>query len=457
MLLSRPVISGAIFALLGVYFAGAGTWLAVFGGTWYYAIAGAGLIATGVLLIIGRRLALAVYGLVWLYTITWAFAESGLDPWYLMPRLLAPTLLGVYLLMPWVIRSLSPPSGGDTTLVRLAGGAAAVILIGLLVMHGVNYLGPDAAHSQMVEAPDHTTSTDNDWAFYGHGPEGDRFAAATEITPANVSQLQVAWTNRSGDSAEQAEIQHEREFHSEATPLMLGDTLYTCFPHSVIMAIDATTGKTKWRFDPKIERQGHPYLVCRGVAYYEVDDPDCPRRIYAPMFDARIVALNADDGRPCSGFGKDGFINQLENLGSSPPGFTISTSPPLVINNRMIIGSRIRDNQALDEPSGVVRAYDPKSGALLWAWDMGRDDDAVPPLPPDQIYTRGTPNAWGALTADPKRNMVYLPLGNATPDYFIGRRRAVRRQIWKRDRRTRYHLRQTTLVVPDRPPRSVGF
>jgi quinoprotein glucose dehydrogenase len=54
---------------------------------------------------------------------------------------------------------------------------------------------------------------------------------------------------------------------------------------------------------------------------------------------------------------------------------------------------------------------------------MGRDDDAVPPLPPDQIYTRGTPNAWGALTADSKRNMVYLPLGNATPDYFIGRRR----------------------------------
>jgi quinoprotein glucose dehydrogenase len=82
---------------------------------------------------------------------------------------------------------------------------------------------------------------------------------------------------------------------------MLDDTLYTCFPHSVIMAIDATTGKTKWRFDPKAERQGNPYLVCRGVAYYEVDDPECPRRIYAPMFDARIVALNADDGRLARG------------------------------------------------------------------------------------------------------------------------------------------------------------
>jgi quinoprotein glucose dehydrogenase len=420
---SRPVISGAIVILLGVYFAGVGSWLAVLGGSWYYVIAGLGLIATGVLLILGRRLALAVYGLVWLYTVIWAFGESGLDPWYLMPRLLAPTLLGIYLLMPWVTRRLSPPFGGRTTLVGLAGGTAAVIMIGLLIMGGQSYLGPEAAHSQMIEAPDHTAPTDHDWPFYGHDPGGDRFAAATEITPANVSQLQVAWTNRSGDSVDQAEIRHEREFHSEATPLMLGNTLFTCFPHSVIMAIDATTGRTKWRFDPKAEREGNPYLVCRGVAYYEVDDPQCPRRIYAPIFDARIVALNADDGRPCPGFGKDGFINQLENLGSSPPGFTISTSPPLIINNRMIVGSRIRDNQAVDEPSGVVRAYDPKTGALAWAWDIGRGDDAVPPLPPDQIYTRGTPNVWGAISADPKLNMVYLPLGNATPDYFIGFRR----------------------------------
>jgi quinoprotein glucose dehydrogenase len=83
--------------------------------------------------------------------------------------------------------------------------------------------------------------------------------------------------------------------------------------------------------------------------------------------------------------GKDGFINQLENLGSSPPGLTISTSPPLVINNRMIVGSRIRDNQAVDEPSCVPTIR--KQGALLWAWDMGRGDDAVPPLP-DQRYNR---------------------------------------------------------------------
>jgi quinoprotein glucose dehydrogenase len=132
ILRSRPVISGTVFALIGLYFAGAGSWLAVLGGTWYYAIAGFGLIATGVLLILGRRLALAVYGLVWLYTVIWAFGESGIDPWYLMPRLLAPTLLGVYLLMPRVTRSLSPPSRGLATWAHLAGGTAAVLLIGLL-------------------------------------------------------------------------------------------------------------------------------------------------------------------------------------------------------------------------------------------------------------------------------------------------------------------------------------
>jgi len=417
---SHPLISGTALVLLGLFFAGAGGWLAALGGSWYYLIAGIGLIASGILLVGGRRAALFVYAAVWLYTLVWALSESGLDPWNLMPRLVAPTVLGIYLLMPWVTRSLSPPVRVGA---REAGAtAAAIVVVGLLLPAGT-WFGSESAHSQTVAAIDHSGSADNDWPFYGHGPDGDRFAAVSEVTPANVSHLKVAWSNRSGDTADPPEIRHEREFHSEATPLKIGDTLFTCFPHSVVVALDATTGQTKWRFDPKLERDGNPYLVCRGVAYDEVDDPACPRRVYAPMFNAQIVALNAANGKPCEGFGNKGFVNQLENMGSSPTGYTISTSPPLVINGRLIVGSRIRDNQSVDEPSGVVRAYDPKSGVLVWAWDMGRGDDAIGPLPPDQVYTRGTPNVWGALTADPTLNIVYLPLGNATPDYFIGNRR----------------------------------
>ena len=114
-----------------------------------------------------------------------------------------------------------------------------------------------------------------------------------------------------------------------------------------------------------------------------------PRRIYAPIFDARIAALNADTGRPCSGFGKDGFINQLENLGRSPPGFTISTSPPLIIKNRMIVGS---------PPCGQLSAIDLKTRKLLWKVSLGTSRDTGPfglrlPLPLDT----GAPNIGGTV------------------------------------------------------------
>ncbi|WGF90947.1 PQQ-binding-like beta-propeller repeat protein (plasmid) [Marinivivus vitaminiproducens] len=95
----------------------------------------------------------------------------------------------------------------------------------------------------------------------------------------------------------------------------------------------------------------------------------------------------------------------------------------MVVNRRLIVGSRILDNAAVDEPSGVVRAYDPASGDLIWAWDVGRSEDAIGPLANGEVYTRGTPNVWGAITADPELGMVYLPLGNATPDYYGGQKR----------------------------------
>ena len=110
-------------------------------------------------------------------------------------------------------------------------------------------------------------------------------------------------------------------------------------------------------------------------------------------------------------------------MGTSKPSDQIGTTPPVVVNNRLIIGERIIDNVNRDIPSGVVRAYDPVSGAPAWAWDVGRSPDAIAPLPAGQTYTRGTPNVWGAITADAANGLVYLGTGNASPDYWIGYRR----------------------------------
>ncbi|MBR0642256.1 membrane-bound PQQ-dependent dehydrogenase, glucose/quinate/shikimate family [Plastoroseomonas hellenica] len=423
---SRPLISGLIVVLLGLFFAGAGTYLAWLGGSWYYLLAGTGLLCAGALLMMGKRAGLLVYGAVWLGTVLWALSESGFRPWYLLPRLLAPTVLGIYLLMPWVTRKLSGWPPRRATGVVAAGGAVVLLLIiGVAAVTGPQLTAQDPPPlARNAPQPTAALAGEDEWRFYGRTPAGDRFAPQTQITPQNVGQLEVAWIARSGDSADAEEIRHAREFHSEATPLKVGDTLYTCTPHSVVLAIDATTGAVKWRFDPEIDRTGHPYLVCRGVAYDEVTDSDCPHRIYSPTFDARLVALNAETGRPCEGFAERGFINLAANMGDAPRGFVLTTSPPMIVNHRIVIGSRIHDNRAVDEPSGVVRAFDPASGRLIWAWDMGRGEDAIPGgLPAGEVYTRGTPNAWGAFTADPALGLVYLPMGNPTPDYFGVHRR----------------------------------
>ena len=176
---------------------------------------------------------------------------------------------------------------------------------------------------------------------------------------------------------------------------------------------------------PACEHQADVYLACRGVAYHAVPvgrATPCPHRIIAPVLDGRIMALNADTGHRAPIPGSAASSRCRATSVTSPAGFHFVTSPPLVLNNRMILGGLVYDNQAEQEPSGAVRAFDPVTGAIVWAWDVGRPDQVVHPND-GTVLTRGTPNAWGVYTADPALNIVYLPLGNATPNYHGGNRR----------------------------------
>jgi quinoprotein glucose dehydrogenase len=250
---SRPVLSGSVVFLLGLYFAAMGAWLASLGGSWYYLLAGLGMAVSGVLIALGRRTGLYVYGLVWLGTVVWAVWESGLDPLLLMPRVVAPTVLGVYLLMPWITRRLKAEPAWNSRSLPARAIRASIVLVVLATGVGVAFFGRQPAPSAQqtpATTPPANAAGENEWRFYGRTAAGDRFGPQTQITPENVAQLEVAWTARSGDSADEAEIRHEREFHSEATPLKIGNTLYTCTPHNFVMAIDATTGAIKWKFVP---------------------------------------------------------------------------------------------------------------------------------------------------------------------------------------------------------------
>lgn len=412
------VAVGWIVAILGGFFAIAGAQLVWLGGSPYYLTAGIAMIVSGALTGRGDRRGALLFLLVWLGTFVWALWEVGLDGLQLIPRIVAPTVLLILVGIPFL-------NTGRPHRLALRGAAT---LVALIVAGGAAHLALRPAPLQagtVPPAPRAGAADNGDWTHYGGTPAGDRYSSLDQITPANVGQLKLAWTQRTGDVVMHDEaVTHLREYHSEATPIHIGDTLYTCTPHSHVEAIDATTGQTRWRWHTHADVKGNSYLVCRGVAYFEAPaGTPCPHRIFAPTFDAKMAALDADTGRPCSGFGRNGFIDLRDHMGASPAAFQISTSPPVVANGRLIIGERVIDNVAVDEPAGVVRAYDPVSGAPIWAWDVGRGDDAIAPLTGTDTYTRGTPNVWGAMTADPANGIVYLGTGNATPDYWIGRRR----------------------------------
>ena len=409
-------------ALLGGFFAVAGAVLLAAGGSPYYVLVGIAMVASGALWGRGRESGRTLYLAVWVATLLWTIWESGFDWLQWVPRLLAPTVLLVLFYAPALPRLLRGRRG------RVAAVTALVALFGVALtpLLAPGRLVAQEAHPAAAPVPAIDPGL-SDWQQYGGTLAGTRYSALGQINRGNVTKLELAWTQRTGDLPDRAEsVEHKREYHSEATPIHIGDRLFTCTPHSVVQAIDATTGRTLWTWKNAAPREGNGYLVCRGVSYFRAPaGTACPDRIFAPTFDAKLVALDANTGRPCAGFGKggQGYIDLRENMGVSGPSDQISTSPPVIANGRLIIGERITDNINRDIPSGVVRAYDPVSGAAVWAWDVGRSQDAIKPLPPGQIYTRGTPNVWGAMTADPANGLVYLGTGNASPDYWIGWRR----------------------------------
>jgi quinoprotein glucose dehydrogenase len=383
-------ITGGLFVLAGLFLFVAGGYLAVLGGSWYYLLAGAGVILTGAGLFMRRRWALHLYAVVLAGTVIWALAEVGLRGWELEPRLLVPTLLGIYLLLPWVAPRLSATSSGArrygrTALPLLASVVLAVVVGAASLMHAPGVAGQLAIDDHALDSHDRSVP-DTDWQFYGRTAKGDRYSPLDQINAANVKGLKVAWQAQTGDTMRKGEdiggTDAGHEFNFEDTPSKIGDTVYVCTGHSWVVAFDARTGKKKWTFDPHADTDADVYLACRGVAFYQAPagtKTDCPARIIAPVLDARVMALNAETGKPCEDFGTHGFISLAKYLGHVQKGFHFVTSPPLVLHDRLILGGWIWDSQAENEPSGAVRSFNPLTGELVWAWDVGHTPHTFKP------------------------------------------------------------------------------
>ena len=287
--------------------------------------------------------------------------------------------------------------------------------LGLVWLLCIGLLGPLGLHvaraQTATETPMASQDSPDEWRYYGRTMSGTRFAPQDQITKENVHSLKVAWTFRAGTP-----------FH-EGTPLQVGDTLYVCALNNTIIALNAENGTERWRFDPKINPKAHVY-ACRGVSYHKnpTAQGECSERIIEGVTDARLVAVDAKTGKPCSGFGVNGEVDLRQKMGPDPQYYQYIPSPPLIIGDIAVVGTSIYDGQQTDEPSGVIRAYNVTTGAFVWAWDLGRPGINTEP-PEGEIYTPGTPNAWSVFSGDPKLGLVYLPTGNAGPDYVNAGRR----------------------------------
>lgn len=280
--------------------------------------------------------------------------------------------------------------------------------------------------------PVDTSGPLGDWPHYGGDPGGLRFSELTQITRENVKQLDVAWTYRHGDISDGSDGTTRTSFN--ATPLEVDGTLYFCTGFNRVIAVDAETGEERWAFDPdqQLQKIRGPYpRVCRGVAHWRdsrARGGACAARVFTGTLDSQLIALDAATGRPCAGFGREGRVTLREGIDAEPWEY-YPTSPPLAVRDVVVVGALVADNLRVDAPAGVVRAFDARTGALRWAWD---------PIPPGfrgvvrgertaEGFTRGTPNVWSILSADPARGLVFVPTGNAAPDYFAAVRGALDR------------------------------
>jgi len=411
-------VLGVVLALIGVVLVIGGIQLAMLGGSWYYLLAGLALAVSGGLIFTGRVLGAWIYIATFILTVLWAFTESGLNGWALVPRIVAPLVMLLFVV--GLLPSLLPVEGRKRRLQGFAGIAAFIVLLGLAVWvtnrSGVQSPVPDAG---VTLAFDTAAAAGADWPTYGGGSSAQRYTDLNQINPDTVKNLKVAWTYRTGSQPD--------KWGAETTPIKIGDSLYACTGMNKMYALDAATGKVRWTFDPKVPTEYIPYTAaCRGVAYYKVPTAavgtSCAERIFEGTLDGRIIAVDARTGQPCQGFGTGGQVKITDGMGQVIPSMVAITAAPTIVHGIVVTGHQVQDGQYKWAPSGVIQGYDAVTGQLRFAWDMMRPDRNGAP-PPGETYTRGTPNMWTTATGDEALGQVYLPMGNSAADYLSGQRR----------------------------------
>ena len=262
-----------------------------------------------------------------------------------------------------------------------------------------------------------------EWRNYGHDPGGTRFSPLEQINTKNVQQLQRAWTY------ELAPTPNSGIEAFETTPLMVDGVLYFTTQTSRAIAVDADTGKELWVFDPFRGEIGTRRPVPnRGAAYWEGNspipcgdkEPKLDRRLFYVTQDARLFALDPRTGKPCKGFGDGGALNLRVGVADQWPKERYdSSSPPTIYRNLVITGSEVQEFPSKG-PSGDVRAFDVRTGKLVWRFhtvprpgEVGHET-----WEGDSWENRSGTNVWTIMSVDQERGMIFLPIGSPSYDFY---------------------------------------
>jgi len=280
------------------------------------------------------------------------------------------------------------------------------------VLLGIVLLGLDCvAHAQSVP--------EAGWPNYGNDPGGARYSTAAQINRDNVAQLKVAWTYRTGALDVQTDLNHKAAF--ENTPILVDGKLFVSTPYDHVVALDPASGRKIWEFDPKLDlTHGYSEVTSRGVSAWRdtaaKPGAACALRIFIGTLDARLIALDGRNGAMCVDFGAQGQIDLTRDVELRDVGDYQVTSATSIAGDLVVVGSSIGDNRAVDIERGIVRAFDVRTGKMRWSWD---------PIPwaKDTKPRTGAGNAWSTISVDAERNLVFVPTGSASPDYFGGIRK----------------------------------
>jgi quinoprotein glucose dehydrogenase len=268
-----------------------------------------------------------------------------------------------------------------------------------------------------------------EWTSYAGDVAGTHWSLADDVTPETVKGLKRAWIWRTGevtvtDARTGTQLQPGK---FEATPLMVGDTLYLSTPFNRVVALDAISGRELWSYDPNVVRLGaigedRYGFVHRGVALWTGDGH---RRIFLATR-WMLIALDAVTGRPIDRFGDRGIVDLRPGLRWQVNRLHVgNTSPPVVWGNLVIVGSSIADRLIYPrDPPGAVQAFDVRTGRLVWRWDpvpaSGDPDRSSWGAGSAEVV--GHVNVWAPMSVDVKRGLLYLPVSAPSNDWYGGKR-----------------------------------